>query len=95
MKKETKVTIEPVTTITPVGKRALIRRAAGVETTAGGIALGEKKPNYEGEILALGDTLPGVSVGQKVLFSRFKLPEQIAADMVVVNFDDILAVIEY
>ena len=93
--------------IRPLNDRVVIKRMTEERTTAGGIVLPDsatEKP-IRGEVMAVGtgkrldsgDTRPmAVKVGDNVLFGKYsgtevKIDEE---DYIVMNEDDILAIIE-
>ena len=88
--------------IKPLGERVLIKPIKKEEKTKSGILLSSKtapaeKPN-QAEVIALGkgEKLEGIKVGDKVIFNKFSGNEIEDGDIkyLIVNADDILAVIE-
>jgi chaperonin GroES len=92
--------------IKPILDRVLIERDKPDDTTSGGIVLPNdaKKESNRGTVLAVGPgaerkngTIKPVSVkvGDKVLFSDYHITqdEKIAGDKIIVDEEDILAVI--
>ena len=83
----------------PLGKRILVRRAPQVEQTAGGIIipdLYQDRPT-EGEILAVGDEVEKVKIGDIVLFAKFAgstIENQDEGDLIVIVEDNVLGVLD-
>jgi chaperonin GroES len=91
----------------PHGNRILVRRAAAEAKSKGGIVLPDvsKEKPTTGEVLAVGEGrhsesgsfthLPGVAVGETVVFSRYGGTEiDVAGEtLVILNADDVLAVL--
>ena len=88
--------------IKPIGERVLLKPIKKEEKTKSGILLSSKSSNTdtknEGEVVALGkgERLEGIKVGDKVIFNKFSGNEIEDGDIkyLIVNADDILAVIE-
>ena len=88
--------------IKPIGERALLKPIKKEEKTKSGILLSSKSSNTdtknEAEVVALGkgEKLEGIKVGDKVIFNKFSGNEIEDGDIkyLIVNADDILAVIE-
>ena len=88
--------------IKPIGERVLLKPIKKEEKTKSGILLSSKSYNTdtknEAEVVALGkgEKLEGIKVGDKVIFNKFSGNEIEDGDIkyLIVNADDILAVIE-
>ena len=88
--------------IKPIGERVLLKAIKKEEKTKSGILLSSKSTNTdtknEAEVVALGkgEKLEGIKVGDKVIFNKFSGNEIEDGDIkyLIVNADDILAVIE-
>ena len=88
--------------IKPIGERVLLKPIKKEEKTKSGILLSSKSSNTdtknEAEVVALGkgEKLEGIKVGDKVIFNKFSATEIEDGDIkyLIVNADDILAVIE-
>ncbi|WP_335994891.1 co-chaperone GroES [Fusobacterium polymorphum] len=88
--------------IKPIGERVLLKPIKKEEKTKSGILLSSKSSNTdtqnEAEVIALGkgEKLEGIKVGDKVIFNKFSATEIEDGDIkyLIVNADDILAVIE-
>ncbi|QNE67032.1 co-chaperone GroES [Fusobacterium hwasookii] len=88
--------------IKPIGERVLLKPIKKEEKTKSGILLSSKSSNTdtknEAEVVALGkgEKLEGIKVGDKVIFNKFSGNEieDGAIKYLIVNADDILAVIE-
>ena len=88
--------------IKPIGERVLLKPIKKEEKTKSGILLSSKSSNTDtqnqAEVIALGkgDKLEGIKVGDKVIFNKFSGNEIENGDIkyLIVNADDILAVIE-
>ena len=88
--------------IKPIGERVLLKPIKKEEKTKSGILLSSKSSNTdtknEAEVVALGkgEKLEGIKVGDKVIFNKFSGNEIEDGDIkfLIVNADDILAVIE-
>ena len=88
--------------IRPIGERVLIKPIKKEEKTKSGILLSSKSSNTdtknEAEVVALGkgEKLEGIKVGDKVIFNKFSGNEIEDGNIkyLIVNADDILAVIE-
>ena len=88
--------------IKPIGERVLLKPIKKEENTKSGILLSSKSSNTdtknEAEVVALGkgEKLEGIKVGDKVIFNKFSGNEIEDGDIkyLIVNADDILAVIE-
>jgi len=88
--------------IKPIGERVLLKPIKKEEKTKSGILLSSKLSNTdtknEAEVIALGkgEKLDGIKVGDKVIFNKFSGNEIEDGDIkyLIVNADDILAVIE-
>ena len=88
--------------INPIGERVLLKPIKKEEKTKSGILLSSKSSNTdtknEAEVVALGkgEKLEGIKVGDKVIFNKFSGNEIEDGDIkyLIVNADDILAVIE-
>ena len=88
--------------IKPIGERVLLKPIKKEEKTKSGILLSSKLSNTdtknEAEVVALGkgEKLEGIKVGDKVIFNKFSGNEIEDGDIkyLIVNADDILAVIE-
>ncbi|WP_336019061.1 co-chaperone GroES [Fusobacterium polymorphum] len=88
--------------IKPIGERVLLKPIKKEEKTKSGILLSSKSSNTdtknEAEVIALGkgEKLEGIKVGDKVIFNKFSGNEIEDGDIkyLIVNADDILAVIE-
>jgi len=95
------------TSITPLGRRVLVKRSNSEKKTAGGIFLPDtaKEKPQEAEVLALGTgkddegkdvtTLFTVKVGNKVLISKYGGTEVKlnGDDVLIINETDILGII--
>ena len=85
-----------------IGERVLLKPIKKEEKTKSGILLSSKSSNTdtknEAEVVALGkgEKLEGIKVGDKVIFNKFSGNEIEDGDIkyLIVNADDILAVIE-
>ena len=88
--------------IKPIGERVLLKLIKKEEKTKSGILLSSKSSNTdtknEAEVVALGkgEKLEGIKIGDKVIFNKFSGNEIEDGDIkyLIVNADDILAVIE-
>ena len=88
--------------IKPIGERVLLKPIKKEEKTKSGILLSSKSSNTdtknEAEVVALGkgEKLEGIKVGDKVIFNNFSGNEIEDGNIkyLIVNADDILAVIE-
>ena len=88
--------------IKPIGERVLLKAIKKEEKTKSGILLSSKSTNTDtqnqAEVIALGkgEKLEGIKVGDKVVFNKFSGNEIEDGDIkyLIVNADDILAVIE-
>ena len=88
--------------IKPIGERVLLKPIKKEEKTKSGILLSSKSSNTdtknEAEVVALGkgEKLEGIKVGDKLIFNKFSGNEIEDGDIkyLIVNADDILAVIE-
>ena len=88
--------------IKPIGERVLLKPIKKEEKTKSGILLSSKSTNTDtqnqAEVIALGkgEKLEGIKVGDKVIFNKFSATEIEDGDIkyLIVNADDILAVIE-
>ena len=90
-------------TITPLGRRVLVKRSLSEEKTAGGIFLPDtaKEKPQEAEVIALGTgkddegTLFTVKKGDKVLISKYGGTEVKVGgdDLLIINETDILGII--
>ena len=88
--------------IKPIGERVLLKPIKKEEKTKSGILLSSKSSNTdtknEAEVVALGkgEKLERIKVGDKVIFNKFSGNEIEDGDIkyLIVNADDILAVIE-
>ena len=88
--------------IKPIWERVLLKPIKKEEKTKSGILLSSKSSNTdtknEAEVVALGkgEKLEGIKVGDKVIFNKFSGNEIEDGDIkyLIVNADDILAVIE-
>ena len=88
--------------IKPIGERVLLKPIKKEEKTKSGILLSSKSSNTdtknEAEVVALGkgEKLQGIKVGDRVIFNKFSGNEIEDGDVkyLIVNADDILAVIE-
>ena len=88
--------------IKPIGERVLLKPIKKEEKTKSGILLSSKSSNTDtqnqAEVIALGkgEKLEGIKVGDKVIFNKFSGNEIENEDIkyLIVNADDILAVIE-
>lgn len=83
----------------PLGKRVLIEREEETKTTASGIIIpdnaSKEKPSV-GVVLAVGKECEGVSVKDKVVFSKYA-GNEISIDekkYLVVDIDDVLGVLK-
>ena len=95
------------TSITPLGRRVLVKRSISEEKTAGGIFLPDtaKEKPQEAEVITLGtgkddegkdvSTLFTVKVGNKVLISKYGGTEVKldGEDVLIINETDILGII--
>lgn len=95
------------TSITPLGRRVLVKRSLSEEKTAGGLYLPDtaKEKPQEAEVLALGigkddegkdvSTLFTVKKGDKVLISKYGGTEVKldGDDVLIINETDILGII--
>ena len=88
--------------IKPIGERVLLKPIKKEEKTKSGILLSSKSSNTDtqnqAEVIALGkgEKLDGIKVGDKVIFNKFSGNEIEDGDIkyLIINADDILAVIE-
>ena len=88
--------------IKPIGERVLLKPIKKEEKTKSGILLSSKSSNTDtqnqAEVIALGkgEKVDGIKVGDKVIFNKFSGNEIEDGDIkyLIVNADDILAVIE-
>jgi chaperonin GroES len=86
-------------TIKPVGKRVLVRPESAEEKTKSGIIIPDtarKEKPERGEVIAIGESLEGVSVGDTIVFSKYGY-DDIKIDGVeyyVVKHDDVVAVVK-
>ena len=88
--------------IKPIGERVLLKPIKKEEKTKSGRLLSSKSSNTDtqnqAEVIALGkgEKLDGIKVGDKVIFNKFSGNEIEDGDIkyLIVNADDILAVIE-
>ena len=88
--------------IKTIGERVLLKPIKKEEKTKSGILLSSKSSNTDtqnqAEVIALGkgEKLEGIKVGDKVIFNKFSATEIEDGDIkyLIVNADDILAVIE-
>ena len=88
--------------IKPIGERVLLKPIKKEEKTKSGILLSSKSSNTDtqnqAEVIALGkgEKLEGIKVGDKVVFNKFSGNEIEDGNIkyLIVNADDILAVIE-
>ena len=88
--------------IKPIGERVLLKPIKKEEKTKSGILLSSKSSNTDtqnqAEVIALGkgEKLEGIKDGDKVVFNKFSGNEIEDGDIkyLIVNADDILAVIE-
>ena len=88
--------------IKPIGERVLLKPIKKEEKTKSGILLSSKSSNTDtqnqAEVIALGkgEKLDVIKVGDKVIFNKFSGNEIEDGDIkyLIVNADDILAVIE-
>ena len=88
--------------IKPIGERVLLKPIKKEEKTKSGILLSSKSSSTdtknEAEVVALGkgEKLEGITVGDKVIFTKFSGHEIEDGDVkyLIVNANDILAVIE-
>ena len=88
--------------IKPIGERVLLKPIKKEEKTKSGILLSSKSSNTDtqnqAEVIDLGkgEKLEGIKVGDKVVFNKFSGNEIEDGDIkyLIVNADDILAVIE-
>ena len=88
--------------IKPIGERVLWKPRKKEEKTKSGRLLSSKSTNTDtqnqAEVIALGkgEKLEGIKVGDKVIFNKFSGNEIEDGDIkyLIVNADDILAIIE-
>ena len=88
--------------IKPIGERVLLKPIKKEEKTKSGILLSSKSSNTDtqnqADVIALGkgEKLEGIKVRDKVIFNKFSGNEIEDGDIkyLIVNADDILAVIE-
>jgi chaperonin GroES len=87
------------TPITPVGKRILVKQEVVEEKTKSGLILpdsGKKDRPERGEVIAIGEPLAGVSVGDTVYFGGYDNQEIELGDdkYLVVKHDNISGVLK-
>lgn len=87
------------TPLVPVGKRIVVRPAVQEETTKSGIILAatsQKEKPERGTVVAVGETLDGVAVGDTVVFAKYGYDEVNVGDdtYYVIKHDDVVAVIK-
>lgn len=78
------------TTIRPLGRRVVVKRAVSTDTSRGGIHIPEpfrEKPN-EGVVLAVGPEADGPKVGDHVLFGRWTGAEVVVDGQKVIVMND-------
>lgn len=83
--------------IRPIGKRVLIRRAK-VEEKKNGIILVEssRQPKTEGEVIAMGDGITSVKIGDIVMYGNYSGVPVVTEDddLVLLKEEEILCVME-
>ena len=85
--------------IKPLGKRVLIQEVKQEEVTKSGIVLpgtASKEKPITGEILALGNEVSEVKVGEKVIYEKYTGTEVKDGDIeyLLIDMKNILAVVE-
>lgn len=86
-------------TIQPIGKRVLVTPVSAEEKTKSGIIIPDtarKEKPERGTVVAIGEKIDGVTVGDTIVFSKYGYDE-IKIDGIeyyVVKHDDIVAVIK-
>ncbi len=85
--------------VRPLGSKVFVRRVRLDAASAGGIVIPEtarkKRPN-EGEVVAIGDQVEGIEIGQRVFFERYA-GDEIGIDGVPhlkLEFGEIIAVVD-
>lgn len=84
--------------LVPVGKRIVVRPATVEEKTKSGIIIPDtarKEKPERGEVIAIGEALEGVKVGDTVVFSKYGYDEVKihGSDYYIVKHDDVVAVV--
>lgn len=86
------------TPIVPVGKRIVVRPEQKEDTTKSGIIVASttKERPERGTVVAIGEALEGVKVGDTVVFSKYGYDEVKVNgdDYYVIKHDDVVAVIK-
>ena len=85
--------------IKPLGKRVLIQEVKQEEVTKSGIVLpgmASKEKPIIGEVLAVGDEVSEVKVGEKVIYEKYTGTEVKDGDIeyLLIDMKNILAVVE-
>lgn len=83
----------------PVGKRIVVKPESVEEKTKSGIILtgaSTKEKPERGEVVAVGEKLEGVNVGDTVVFAKYSAEDVKVGDeqYFVVKHDDVVAVIK-
>jgi chaperonin GroES len=89
----------PKNTVQPVGKRIAVKPEAVEEKTKSGIILtgsSTKEMPGRGEVVAVGEKLDGVTVGDTVVFAKYAAEDVKVGDeqYYVVKHEDVVAVIK-
>ena len=85
--------------IQPIGKRVLVKRQEEMKVTKGGIIIPDtvtEKP-MEGTVMATGDEIDKLKVGQRVLFRKFggvEISKMGDIMFLIMSQDDILGIIK-
>jgi len=84
----------------PLGERVLVKIKEPETTTASGIIIpdnaSKEKPN-EAEVVAIGEKIENIEVGNKVLFAKYARTSDVTidgSDYLVVELNDLLGVIK-
>lgn len=84
--------------VVPVGKRIVVRPLQKEDTTKSGIIIAstQKEKPERGEVVAIGEVLDGVRVGDTVVFSKYGYDEVAVdgKDFYIIKHDDVVAVIK-
>lgn len=82
----------------PLGKRILVKRLEETNTTPSGIIIPDnaKEKPLHGSVIAVGDEVKGVNVGETAVFSKYGGTEikLDAVEYLVLNLDDVLGVLK-
>jgi chaperonin GroES len=86
------------TPLTPVGKRIVVQPATPEEVTKSGIIIpdsAKKERSAQGKVIAIGEKLEGVTVGNTVFFAKYGPEEVHVGNEVyfVVEHKDVVAVL--